>query len=139
LSLQTTRAHMVRAVLEGVAYNNRWLYAAVERFIGRRLDPVRVIGGGAQSDLWCQIHADVLGRTLHRVAAPLHANLRGAGIWAGLALGAIEFEEVAEVVPIDARFEPDPRNASVYDRLYEEFPKLYRSQKSMFARLNRGH
>ena len=87
LSLGTTRAHLVRAVLEGVAYNSRWLHEAVERFAKRRLDPVRVIGGGATSDLWCQIHADVMGRTIERVAEPLHANLRGAALFAGAGAG----------------------------------------------------
>jgi xylulokinase len=137
LSLRTTRAHLVRSVLEGVAYNKRWLYGAVERFVGRRLDPVRVIGGGARSELWCQIHADVLGRTIERVSDPLHANLRGAGLWAGLALGAVSFDELSTVVPVDATFEPDPVDGSRYDGLYAEFPKLYKSQKPMFARLNR--
>lgn len=138
LSLATTRAHLVRAVLEGVAYNSRWLYRAVERFVEQRLDPVRVIGGGALSDLWCQIHADVLGRTVERVAAPQHANLRGAALWAGLALGAVQPEELRTLVAVDASFHPDGSTASVYDRLYSELPKLYRSQKPMFARLNGG-
>jgi len=136
LSLRTTRAHMVRAVLEGVAYNSRWLHEAVERFVDRRLDPVRVIGGGALSDLWCQIHADVMGRTLERVAAPLHANLRGAALFAGVALGHLGLEDVAGLVPVESRFEPDPVPGAVYDRLYAEFPALYSSQKEMFARLN---
>src|SRR5690606_25884395 len=60
LSLATGRAEMARAVLEGVAFNSRWLHEAVEKFVGNRLDPVRMIGGGATSDLWCQIHADVM-------------------------------------------------------------------------------
>ena len=90
LSLATDRADLVRAVLEGVAYNNRWLHDAVERFAKRRLDHVRLIGGGAQSDLWCQIHADVLDRTIERVADPVDANLRGAALFAGLALGAVQ-------------------------------------------------
>jgi xylulokinase len=137
LSLATTRAQLVRAVLEGVAYNSRWLYEAVERFVRRRLDPVRIIGGGAQSDLWCQIHADVLGRDVERVAEPLHANLRGAAVFAGLALGAVTPEDIHALVRVDARFEPDPDKATVYDRLYAEFPLLYRAQKPMFARLNR--
>ncbi|MGD0378789.1 MAG: FGGY-family carbohydrate kinase [Acidimicrobiales bacterium] len=137
LSLGTTRAHMVRAVLEGVAYNSRWLHDAVERFAQRRLDPVRVIGGGATSDLWCQIHADVMGRTMERVAEPLRANLRGAAMFAALALGEVELDEVSGLVPVDARFEPDAANTGIYDRLFEEFPNLYRSQKSMFAHLNR--
>jgi xylulokinase len=137
LSLHTTRAQLVRAVLEGVAYNSRWLHDAVERFVGRRLDPLRIIGGGAASALWCQIHADVMGRKMERVASPLHANLRGAAIFAGLALGEIDDEEVSGLVPVEARFEPRPDAAATYERLFAEFPRLYRTQKSMFARLNR--
>jgi xylulokinase len=136
LSLSTTRAHMVRAVLEGVAYNSRWLHDAVERFARRRLDPLRVIGGGATSDLWCQIHADVMGRTIERVAEPLQGNLRGAAMFAALALEDVAPEEIDSLVRVDARFEPDANLAPTYDRLFGEFPKLYRAQKAMFARLN---
>src|SRR5207244_11030594 len=71
------RAELVRAVLEGVAFNNRWLHDAVERFVKRRLEPIRVFGGGAQSDLWCQTHADVMDRTIERLADPLPGNLQG--------------------------------------------------------------
>jgi xylulokinase len=136
LSLGTTRAHLVRAVLEGVAYNSRWLHDAVERFVKRRLDHVRFIGGGAQSDLWCQIHADVLDRTVERVAEPMDANLRGAALFAGLSLGAVRPDEVRDLVRVDAVFRPDHRNRATYDRLYAEFPKLYSAQKPIFKRLN---
>ncbi len=137
MSLATTRAHLVRSVLEGVAYNSRWLHDVVERFAKRRLDPLRVIGGGGASDLWCQIHADVMGRTMERVAQPLHANLRGAAMFAALALGEVDLEEINGLVSVDASFEPDATRAATYDRLFDEFPKLYRAQKPMFARLNR--
>ena len=137
LSLATTRSHLVRAVLEGVAYNSRWLHDAVEQFTKRRLDHLRFIGGGAQSDLWCQIHADVLDRTIERVADPVDANLRGAALLAGLALGAVHQDEVRDLVEVDATFRPDHANRKTYDRLYAEFPKLYKAQKSMFRRLNR--
>ena len=136
LSLATSRADLVRAVLEGVAYNNRWLHEAVERFAGRRLEPIRIIGGGALSDLWCQIHADVMGRAIERPAEPLHANLRGAALIAALALGAVREDEVRELVPAEATFTPDPGNRAVYERLYAEFPGLYRRQRKMFQRLN---
>jgi xylulokinase len=138
LSLGTSRAHLARAVLEGVAYNSRWLHEAVERFVKRRLDQIRIIGGGAQSDLWCQIHADVLDRTVERVAEPVDANLRGAALLAGLALGAVRPDEVRDLVPVDAVFRPDPSTRAAYERLYREFPKLYERQKGMFRRLNRS-
>jgi len=127
---------MTRAVLEGVAYNNRWLHEAVERFVGRRLDPIRIFGGGAVCDLWCQIHADVMDRTIERVADPMYANLRGAAILAGLALGDLSAHDASDLSVLDATFRPDPTQREVYDRLYAEFPRLYRAQKRMFSRLS---
>jgi xylulokinase len=138
LSLSTTRADLARAVLEGVAFNNRWLHDAVEHFARRRLDPLRMVGGGAQSDLWCQIHADVMDRTIERVASPLVANLRGAALFAGLALGSVSPAQVRGLVEVDAVFAPDPARRATYDHLYREFPRLYRAQRGMFSRLNRG-
>lgn len=136
LSMRTTKADIVRAVLEGVAFNNRWLHDAVEHFAKRRLDPIRMIGGGAQSDAWCQIHADVMDREIERVKLPLHANLRGAAIFAALALGAVEADEVRGLVEVDGTFVPNPAHRGVYDRLYAEFPKLYKAMRPTFARLN---
>jgi xylulokinase len=136
LSLSSTRADMVRAVLEGVAYNSRWLHEAVERFAGRRLDPIRVVGGGAASELWCQIHADVMGRTVERVAEPLHANLRGAALLAGLSLGHIDAAEVRSLVRVAGVHRPELGARAIYEPLYQEFPQLYRTHKPIFARLN---
>jgi xylulokinase len=137
VSLATTRADLVRAVMEGVAYNDHWLHGYVERFAGRRLDPVRIVGGGAQSDLWCQIHADVMDRTIERVADPMHAQLRGAAMLAGMSLGHVDRSEVRDLVEVDATFTPDAANRAVYDRLSAELPNLYASQRKMFRRLNR--
>ena len=136
VSASTANAELIRAVLEGVAYNARWLNEAVERFAGRRLEPVRIFGGGAISSLWCQIHADVMERRIERVAEPLHTNLRGAALLAALALGAVDRDEVRGLVPVDRVFEPDPSAGEAYRRLYAEFPGLYKAQRKMFARLN---
>lgn len=136
LSLGTDRADLARAVLEGVAYNSRWLHEAVEKFVSRGLDPIRLIGGGAQSDLWCQIHADVLNRTIEVPHDPMHANLRGAGLAAGLAAGRIELGDIADLVDVDVTFTPDPANRRIYDELFEEFPRRHRADRAMFRRLN---
>ncbi|HEU4360692.1 MAG TPA: FGGY-family carbohydrate kinase [Mycobacterium sp.] len=135
LSLSTTGADLVRAVLEGVAYNSRWLLQQVDRFAGSS-GPIRIIGGGARSDLWCQIIADVCDRTLERVADPLNAQLRGAALFAGLGIGELDRDAVHDLIPIDGVFEPVGARRAVYDRLFAEFPSLYRAQKGMFARLN---
>lgn len=137
VSIETDRAALVRAVLEGVAYNARWLHDAVEKFTKERLEPIRVFGGGARSDLWCQIHADVMDRTIERCADPMHTGLRGAALLAGIALGDVDRSTVRQHSPVDATFTPDPTTRAEYDRLFAEFPKLYKAQKGMFHRLNR--
>jgi xylulokinase len=135
-SLGVTRGHLVRAVLEGVAYNSRWLLSYVERFIGRRLQAITAVGGGARSELWCQIHADVLDRVVRQASDPVLANARGAALQAAVALGHLSWDEVAGAVPIAHTFEPDPARWRVYDRLFPEFVNLYRSTRKIYARLN---
>ena len=135
-SLGVTRGHLVRAVLEGVAYNSRWLLAYVERFIGRRVEAITAVGGGARSGLWCQIHADVLDRPVRQARDPALASARGAALQASVALGRLRWDEVAGVVPLGRAFEPDPRCRRMYDTLFPEFVNLYRSTRRIYARLN---
>ena len=79
-----------------------------------------------------------MDRTIERVADPVHANLRGAAIIAGMALGVIDRSPAAGALThIDRTFRPDPSATAIYDALYAEFRKLYKSQKAMFRRLNR--
>ena len=136
VSLRTNRADLARAVLEGVAYNARWLLDASEKFAKRKLSPLRILGGGAQSELWCQIHADVIGRPVERVESPLHTNVRGAAQFAALALGHCTLNDIAANSRIQQRYEPDLRAHTIYEPLYREFIKLAASQKKMYRRLN---
>ena len=137
VSLTTDRADLVRAVLEGVAYNMAWLVEVADRFTGRRLEPLRVLGGGAQSDLWCQIHADVLGRRVERVADPAVAQLRGVALYALVALGRLDLADVPALVPAATAFDPDPATSATYAPLYAEFTRVYGRLKGMYRRLNR--
>ncbi|CAN5640442.1 FGGY-family carbohydrate kinase [soil metagenome] len=136
LSLTTDRADLVRSVFEGVAYNSRWLLDTVEAFTKQPMDGLNFIGGGARSDLWCQMHADVLDRTIRRVAEPQHANARGAAFVAWLALGRQTLEQLNHAVTIEAEFTPDPVARTAYAPLYREFLKLYKAHKPIHARLN---
>ncbi|MGB1012628.1 MAG: xylulokinase [Nannocystaceae bacterium] len=135
LTLSTTRAQMVRAVLEGVAYNSRWLMQAVEKFIGRSLTEIRFIGGGAQSDIWCQIFADVLDRDILQVAEPIHANVRGAGILGAMALGKLDIDEVHTCVEVAKRYRPNPETRAMYDDYAAIFIQLYKQNRKLFHRL----
>lgn len=136
ISLEVKRCDVIRAVFEGVAYNSRWLLGLVERFVGRRMDALNIIGGGAQSDIWCQIYADVLNRRIRRVADPIQANARGAALIASMALGYVTPDEIPSTVRISRVFEPNPENRKIYDQLYSEFLHLYRQNREMYHRLN---
>jgi xylulokinase len=135
-SLTTTRAHALRAIMEGVACNLRWLRGAVERFIGRPFDTLNFIGGGARSDLRCQITADVLGCPLRRMREPEMAIARGAAMVAWIALGRMQPGDVGSMARPDRTFEPDPGNRAVYNELFAAFLASYKANRGLFHRLN---
>ena len=138
-NLQTARADAVRAVLEGIAYNLRWVRDAVERFIRRPFATLNYIGGSAQSPLWCQIMADVLNRPIRQVAEPNFAIARGAALHAWLALKRMTLDDLERSVAINHVYQPRPENREIYDQLFNEFVNSYKSNRRMFARLNAGH
>ena len=135
-SLDTGRGEMIRSVFEGVAYNTRWLLETVERFTKRRLDPIAMVGGGAQSALWAQIHADVLDRTIVRRSDPIWVNVRGAGMLGHAALGHVEWSEIDAMAPTAATHEPNPANRAIYDRLYDAFRRIHKANRGIYRRLN---
>ena len=133
LSHTTTRDQMVRAVLEGVAHNTRWSLGYVETFVGRRLDPITAVGGGAESDLWCQILADVLDRTIRRTEAPKQANARGAAFLALAALNRVPFSALPGLVKVDKTFVPAPDTANKYRVNHKKFLRYYRSVRRWYG------
>lgn len=136
-SLKTNRAHMLRAVYEGVAFNSRWLLECMEKFTHCKLDHLRLVGGGAQSEIWCQIFADVLNRTVHQVQDPIHANMVGMAFLAYLGLGLKELRDITEFVAVERSYQPQPENRLVYDEMFGEYVCLYRQLKPIYTRLNR--
>ncbi len=136
LSLSTSREDLIRATFEGVAYNSRWLLGHVEKFIRRPLDPIHMVGGGANSEIWCQIHADVFNRTVRQVKDPLWANLRGAAFLAAVSLGYLRFEDIPARVKIANTFSPNQDNRRIYDELFREFLHIYQCNKDIYRRLN---
>ncbi|MCE9647456.1 MAG: FGGY-family carbohydrate kinase [Chloroflexi bacterium] len=136
-SLNTTRADMVRAVFEGVAYNSRWLLKYVEQFNGRPVESINMVGGGARSNIWCQIHADVMNRTIQQVKDPMEANVRGAALLASAGLGYLKYDEIGTHVKIANTYMPNPDHRKIYDELFREFLAIYESNRRIYARLNK--
>ena len=138
MSMTTTAEHIIRAFFEGVAFNNRWALKHVEKFIGRKMETLNMVGGGARSGVWCRIFADVLKRTTRQVKDPMLANARGAAFIASVALGHITFDDIPGLIEYENVYKPDPENAKLYDELFEEFLAIYKNNRAMYKRLNRN-
>ncbi len=122
LSFDAGRAAMARAVLEGVALNSRWALDAMTHSLDGAPLEARIVGGGALSDLWCQITADVTGLTLARPSDPDLAGARGVALLASLALGwRADLDEASEMAPTADIFPPDPGRKAVHDARYARY------------------
>ena len=136
LSLENTREDIARAVFEGVAFNQKWLLAPVEKFMGRRFAYLNFIGGGANSDIWSQILADVLDRPIRQLKDPIYANVRGAAFLAAIALKYITTEDIPGYIRIKAEYRPQEENRKIYDEIFAEFLNLYKVHKKICTRIN---
>ncbi|MCU1424242.1 MAG: xylB [Microbacteriaceae bacterium] len=117
--------HLTRAVLEGVAFN---LSTCVDAFrqSGAVIDRVDAIGGGAKSDVWLQIMADVWGVTVRRRDIVDEANSLGAAVTAGVGAGLIaDFGVARDLSSVTAFFEPDARRHEAYVAAHERFVDAY--------------
>jgi xylulokinase len=138
LSLQHSREDMIRAVLEGVALNTRWMLEPFNRFLGKSLDEITVVGGGATSDVWCQIFADILNIRVRQVEAPIQANAVGAGFIGHVGIGAFSFENIPQLTRIRQVYLPVDARRAVYDELFETFKFAYSRLAPLYRRLNSG-
>lgn len=140
LSLQHSREDVIRAFLEGVALNTRWMLEPFERFrdggSGRGARPLTAVGGGAQSAVWCRILADVTGRPVRQPHEPIQANALGAAFIAGVALGEMSFDDVPQRVRPQRVHAPTPAHRGLYDERFAAFVELRRRLAPWYQRMN---
>ncbi len=150
LSLEMSREHLIRAIFEGVAYNVKWLLQYVEKFIQKWkmketpgmtkkdfvMPELNIIGGGATSNIWCQIFADVLNRTIKQVKDPIQANARGAAFIASVGLGYLTWDQIPGLIEYSNVFKPNPENRAIYDKLFSEYTNIYKIMRKTYKRLN---
>jgi xylulokinase len=136
ISLENDRDDLIRAFLEGVAFNTRWMLGPAEKFLGRKLEALTFVGGGAKSNIWCQILADVLNLTIRQARDPIEVNARGAAFIAAEALGYLKFADLGKLVEIEAVYCPNPAHREVYDKAFAEFVRYYHQTKDIYKRLN---
>jgi xylulokinase len=135
LSLATTRADIVKAILECLTFELRLNLDYLER-AGLAVRELRAVGGGAKSPAWLQIRSDILGRPV-RTLQVREAACLGAAVLAGAAAGvyASVDEGVARTVRTGDTFEPDAGRGKIYDARYAIYRDIYPAMRSISARL----
>jgi xylulokinase len=131
LAANHTRAHVLRAILEGVAFSLRdtlTIFAEMEVPV----DTIRLGGGGSRGPLWRQIQADIYGHEVEILAADEGAAY-GAALLAGVGIGAWSSvdEACARSVRVEARVEPDRPVSALMNRRYSAYRALYPALRSV--------
>ena len=137
LSLHHSRADMIRAVLEGVALNTRWMMKPFGKFIGTTVNEVTLAGGGATSDVWCQIFADVLNVSVRQPRAPIQTNAIGAAMIAYVGIGRLSFDDVASLNLTDRTYSPNAATRGCYDESFDQFQFAHERLAPLYRRMNR--
>lgn len=131
------REHFYRAILEGIAYEQRLVGDAMMTATGQRFTEYVTMGGGSRSDLWCQILADVTGVPVVR-SLTTEATCLGAAILAAAAAGWYHDGQAAAAAMsgCGARFEPNPATQAIYQQLYQEvYQPLFPTLQKITSRL----
>ena len=130
------KSHVYRALLEGIAFEQRLLTEGAEAAIGYRIERLIVLGGGSRSPVWCQIIADILCRPVEVVREP-ESTCLGAGMLAAAAVGIHpSITEAAAAMSRTGRtYHPDPAASEVYERLYAVYRDIYPALRPVFSRL----
>lgn len=136
LGLDTTRAHLVRAAVEGTAHNARWLLDAVEALCGRPMDHVVLGGGAARSRAWSQVFADVLDRPVRPLADPSVAVAVAVAQVARLGPAAAADDPEGVVVRTAGEIEPDGANRATYDAAQARFVTAFEALRPIAESLD---
>jgi len=125
LSLSHTRQHVIRAMLEGISLEIKWMLESLIAS-GVPVNELRLVGGGSKNLHWNQIHADILQRPVRTIQNP-DAALVGAAMCAAVGLGAYGnlLEATDSFVQIKDDIEPRQAYASLYNGAYENYRKVF--------------
>lgn len=135
ITIRHARAHMTRAVLEGVAFGIKDCFSLIQGAGLGATEQVRISGGGAKSALWRQIIADVLGNELVTVNSTEGAAF-GAALLAGVAAGVFEDVQAACDATIQITGRTAPSDAvGAYERYYPRYRALYPALASEFGKI----
>ncbi|MBQ7264701.1 MAG: FGGY-family carbohydrate kinase [Firmicutes bacterium] len=127
---------MLRAVLEGICYHLRWLLECEEKKV-KTSETIRFVGGGALSEVTCQMLSDILGRKIETLNYPQEVGAIGAALVVAAGIKGVDVSELSQslVKPNNTYF-PNFENKEIYDRNYNVFRKLYKANAAGFKEIN---
>ncbi len=130
------KAHLYRAILEGLTMEQRLSTTGAEAALGTPIERFRAMGGGSRSALWCQMVADVLQRPIE-ITQEIEATCLGAGMLAAVGAGLHANLADAASAMSDVRqvYRPDESTGATYDALYDVYVQLYPQLRDSFAQL----
>jgi xylulokinase len=137
LKLSTTRLHIIKAILESIAYMSRSNMELIEES-GIDIKDVILTGGASKSGLWNQIKADVLGREVKTIKNQ-DTGCLGAAILAGVGSGVFDsIQEACEsVIEEGEKYTPNKKKIGIYNEYYAIYKNLYENLKALFKKLSR--
>jgi len=135
LSITHNRSHLIRAVLEGVAFNMKIIFDAF-REQGVEVPEIRMIGGGAKSRLWRSIFASILEKPVSKLNFIDEATSVGSAIAGGVGVGIFQsINDAARMVKVEEVIKPEKKYFSLYQKQYEIFKKSYEQLEEIFQLL----
>jgi xylulokinase len=137
LTFGHSKAHMARAIMEGVGYHLRWIRDKLVN-LGLKIETMHAMGGVGTSDIWMQIISDIMESEIHLVKNPLEAGAVGAALTAAVGLGVYPSLEIADdFVEFSKTIHPtlDSRQR-IYRAFYEEYVGLYEALSPVYRRIH---
>jgi xylulokinase len=127
----------VKALLEGVAFNLRWIFENYRKDFGFRPAKIRAIGGGSVNGKWMQGIADITGMTVETISQPTMAGALGAAACVLVGSGVFrDFNDINRFIEVKQTFSPDPTLRDVYDPLFQSYKNIYMGLKKAYIEAN---
>lgn len=130
------KSHVYRALLEGIAFEQRFLTDRAEAALSEPIQQLTVLGGGSKSRVWCQIVSDVMQRSVDVVREP-ESTCLGVGVIAAAGVGIHEslMDAVSAMVGTSRQFQPNQESAHKYEELFQTYTRIYPALKDLFPGL----
>lgn len=131
VTLETTKYDLYKALMEGTSYEMLLNFNTMKSLTGE-IKEIRATGGGATSDVWLQIKADILNTEITALSCK-EVGAAGTTALAGLAVGGFEGLQnaVSKMVTVRKVFEPNKENSIIYSELYKKYANLYNAVKGL--------